>query len=139
MTLLIGVNDQYQRKSLVEYRKEFTSLLKKSIKFAGGRPGRVFVLSIPDYSVTPFANHSDRSKIAREIDMFNRENKKISAAFRVNYLNVTAETRKAAFDRTLIAYDGLHFSGKEHAVWANLLAPMVSRVLKSPVSGQNAD
>jgi lysophospholipase L1-like esterase len=139
VSLLIGVNDQYKRKSLVEYRKEFTLLLKKSIKFAGGRPQRVFVLSIPDYSVTPFANHSDRSKIAREIDMFNRENKKISMAFKVNYLNVTAETRKAAYDRTLIAYDDLHFSGKEHGVWANMLAPMVSRVLKSSLSAPTAD
>lgn len=130
VSLLIGVNNQYQRKSLAEYRKEFTSLLQKSIKFAGGRPKRVFVLSIPDYSVTPFATHSDRNKIAREIDMFNRENKRISAAYKVNYLNVTSETRKAAYDPTLIAYDGLHFSGKEHAIWATLLTPMVTSVLK---------
>jgi lysophospholipase L1-like esterase len=136
VSLLIGVNDQYKRKTLAEYRKEFTALLKKSIRFAGGRPQRVFVLSIPDYSVTPFATHSDRNKIAREIDLFNKENKRISLAFKVNYLYVTAETRKAAYDRTLIAYDGLHFSGKEHAIWANMLAPMVSKVLKSPTPDQ---
>lgn len=130
VSLLIGVNNQYQRRSLAEYRSEFTFLLKRSIRLAGNRPGRVFVLSIPDYSVTPFARNSDRSKIAREIDLFNRENKRIANLYKVNYLNVTPESRKAANDKSLIAYDDLHFSGKEYAIWASMLAPMITKALR---------
>lgn len=130
VSLLIGVNNQYQRRSLAEYRTQFTFLLRKSIKLAGNRPSRVFVLSIPDYSVTPFARNADRNLIAREIDMFNKENKRISALYKVNYLNVTSESRKAAYDKSLIAYDDLHFSGKEYSIWASMLAPMITKVLK---------
>lgn len=60
VSLLIGVNNQYLGLSLEEYRTEFTALLQRSIELAGNNPDRVFVLSIPDYSVTPFAAASDR-------------------------------------------------------------------------------
>ncbi|MEO6914529.1 MAG: GDSL-type esterase/lipase family protein [Chitinophagaceae bacterium] len=130
VSLLIGVNDQYQRRSLTEYRNHFTILLKKSIKLAGNRPSRVFVLSIPDYSVTPFANNYDRDKISREIDMFNRENKRIAGMYKVNYLNITPESRKAFMNKSLVAYDDLHFSGKEYSIWASMLVPMITKVLK---------
>ena len=60
VSLLIGVNNQYQGKSIGEYKTEFTLLLNRAIQYAGGKPTHVFVLSIPDYSVTPFASGSDK-------------------------------------------------------------------------------
>jgi lysophospholipase L1-like esterase len=57
VTLLIGVNDQYQGFDTGGYRTRFTQLLQESIAFAGNNPSHVFVLSIPDYSVTPFAQN----------------------------------------------------------------------------------
>ncbi len=138
VTLLIGVNNQYQRRSMEEYRIQFTSLLKKAIRFAGNRPGRVIVLSIPDYSVTPFANNSDREKIAHEINSFNLINRQISAACHVSYLNITNESRKAAKDHSLIAYDDLHFSGKEYSIWTSLLVPMISVALKKNAESNTA-
>ncbi|HEY4156270.1 MAG TPA: GDSL-type esterase/lipase family protein, partial [Puia sp.] len=51
VTLLIGVNNQYQGGSEDNYRQEFTQLLKQSIQLAGDRPSHVIVISIPDYSV----------------------------------------------------------------------------------------
>jgi len=130
VTLLIGVNNQYQRRSVDEYRAQFSLLLKKAIRFAGNRPARVVVLSIPDYSVTPFANNSNKEKISREINLFNSINRRLSAAYHVNYLNITTESRKAARDHSLIAYDDLHFSGKEYCIWTSLLAPVISEALK---------
>ena len=56
VSLLIGVNNQYQGRSQAEYNSEFTNLLNTAIRYAGNRPSRVAVLSIPDWSVTPFAN-----------------------------------------------------------------------------------
>lgn len=55
VTLLIGVNNQYRRLPLSEYETEFRQLLQYAVNRAGGNPKRVIVLSIPDYSVTPFA------------------------------------------------------------------------------------
>jgi lysophospholipase L1-like esterase len=130
VTLLIGVNNQYQGKSQSQYNTEFTFLLNKAIQLAGNKKNRVVVLSIPDYSVTPFAAAADKTKIAAEIDAFNAINYQIASSVGVNYLNITGYTRLASNDPSLIAYDGLHPSGKEYKVWADTLAPMIQRALR---------
>ncbi len=129
VTLLIGVNNQYQGKPISNYKTEFTTLLQRSIELAGNKADHVIVISVPDYSVTPFAASSDRATIARGIDSFNEANKQIAASFQVKYLNVTDESRKAAVDNSLIAADGLHFSGKEYTVWTSLLVPVAAQIL----------
>ena len=88
------------------------------------------MLSIPDYSVTPFAQYRDTARIAGQIDSFNCINARISAEYHVNYLNVTAESRKAAADRSLIANDGLHFSGKEYGIWTNMMMPILKEMMR---------
>lgn len=127
VTLLIGVNNQYQGRSLDEYKTEFTWLLNRAILYANNRPTHVFVLSIPDYSLTPFAQTSDTAKIAREVAQFNIENKKIALQLGVNYLNITPISREP--DPELLAGDGLHPSGKQYKRWADLLAPMIKNVI----------
>lgn len=125
VTLLIGVNNQYQGRSQSEYRDQFTTLLQRAILLAGSRTTHVIVISIPDYSVTPFARGHNTAYIAAQIDSFNGINKAIADSYKVAYVNVTAESRKAANDPSLIAGDGLHFSGKEYAIWASMLAPLM--------------
>ena len=127
VSLLIGVNDQYQGKSLDEYKTRFTHLLEKSIQLAGNNADHVIVLSIPDYSVTPFAKHSDTGFITTQIDLFNATNKEIAFSYHVNYLDVTQLSRKAGTDPSLVARDGLHFSAKEYAFWSDLLAQVIKK------------
>ncbi len=130
VTLLIGVNNQYQGRSKLEYKDQFTRLLQQAISLAGGKASHVIVLSIPDYSVTPFANErNDKSVIAAQIDSFNAINKEISQNYNTGYLYITDETRKAFTDHTLIASDGLHYSGKEYAIWAGKLAADIEKIL----------
>jgi len=130
VSLLIGVNNQYQGKSQSEYKDQFTLLLQNSIKLAGGKASHVIVISIPDYSVTPFANASNKKLISRQIDSFNMINKKVSDVYKVNYLCITDETRKAYADETLLAFDGLHYSGKEYGIWADKLAVQIIKILQ---------
>jgi len=130
VTLLIGVNNQYQHKTEQEYADEFLILLNKAIQYAGNNKKRVIVLSIPDYSVTPYASGSDKALIAKEIDEFNAINKKIAMQAAVNYIDITGFTRMAATNASLIATDGLHPSGIEYAIWANQLLPVVKIALK---------
>jgi len=129
VTLLIGVNDQYQHLSQDNYKIKFAAVLNTAIAFARGDTSRVFVLSIPDYGVTPFANGQD-SVIGPQIDQFNAINKAISLVAGVNYLDITAISRLAAGDRSLIASDGLHPSGKMYGMWVQQLEPMVAARLK---------
>jgi len=130
VTLLIGVNDQYQGLTEDNYKIKFSEVLNTAIAFANGATNRVFVLSIPDYGVTPFAGGRD-SVIGPEIDQFNAINKAISLKAGVNYLDITAISRTAANDPTLIADDGLHPSGKMYLLWVNQLAPIVAAKLKN--------
>ena len=128
VTLLIGVNDQYEGLTLTHYRTNFITLLHTAITFAGGDSTRVFVLSIPDYGVTPFAMGRD-SIIGPQIDQFNAINKQESINAGVNYLDITAISREAATDTSLIASDGLHPSGKMYMLWIDQLGPMVLKRL----------
>jgi len=130
VSLLIGVNNQYQGRDTAEYRVQFTQCLQNAIRLAGNRKNRVFVLSIPDYSVTPFAKSLDRKRIAAEIDGFNRINRQVCDSAGVAWMDVTQSSREALTDRSLIASDSLHFSGKEYAKWAARLAPLIESAIK---------
>jgi hypothetical protein len=129
VSLLIGVNNQYQGRSQAEYRTEFTNLLNLAIRYAGNRPSRVAVLSIPDWSVTPFATGRDTALIRNQIDSFNVINKQITLANGVHYIDITPSTREALTDLTLLAGDRLHPSGKEYKKWSTLLAAFMKTVL----------
>lgn len=130
VTLLIGVNNQYRDRDLENYKNEFALLLNKAILFANGRTRRVFVLSIPDWGTTPFAEGRDRKAIAAAIDQFNMANRAIAMAYRCHYIDITASTRKHGSDASFLTPDQLHYSGKEYREWAALLAPAVAAVLK---------
>jgi lysophospholipase L1-like esterase len=130
VTLLIGVNNQYRGRVVENYRQEFTQLLDQSIVFANGHTQNVFVLSIPDWGVTPFAQGTDRQKVAREIDAYNASNKDITLAHKCNYLDITDSTRKNGTTREYLAEDGLHPSAREYTIWAERLTPMIVKILK---------
>ncbi|RAI99413.1 lysophospholipase L1-like esterase [Chitinophaga skermanii] len=130
VTLLIGVNDQYRGRPVADYEPAFKSLLEQAIRFAGGHNSRVFVLSIPDWGVTPFAEGRDRQQIGQQIDQYNAVNKKIALQYGITYLDITPNTRLATTDATLVAEDGLHPSGKAYQAWSHALAPLIAKALQ---------
>lgn len=129
VTLLIGVNNQYRGRDLENYRTEFNQLLNRAIDFAGKDKQKVIVISIPDWSVTPFAADRDTAKIAKEIDQFNAVNFEETNKAGVKYVDVTAISRKAKNDTSLLAEDGLHPSGKMYTLWVQEIFPEASPIL----------
>lgn len=129
VTLLIGVNNQYRGRDIDNYKQEYTQLIETAIRYANGKREHVFVLSIPDWGVTPFAKGRDKIKIAHEIDTYNNACKEITVAHKCHYLDITDSTRKNGNNPEYLAGDGLHPSGKEYQIWAERLAPMVANVL----------
>lgn len=123
VTLLIGVNNQYRGYPLATYEQEFKQLLALAIHFASGDASKVRVISIPDWGVTPFAlkEARDAAQVADEIDAYNGINKLVTMAAGVTYIDITADSRLAANDLTLLASDGLHPSGKMYAGWVDQL------------------
>lgn len=130
VTLLIGVNNQYRGREAEGYRPEFMHLLQRAIGYAGNRPERVIVVSIPDWGMTPFGRH--RENVAAEIDAFNAVNRAETLRVGAHYVDITPISRKAIYDPALIANDGLHPSGKMYARWVKLILPIAVKALRVP-------
>lgn len=120
VSLLIGVNNQYQGGTAESYAPEFENLLNRAISLAGGDKRRVFVVSIPDYGFTPFGR-GNQATITAGINTFNFVNRSISEAKGVTYINITEISRQGLDKPELVASDGLHPSGKMYTEWVKLI------------------
>jgi lysophospholipase L1-like esterase len=133
VSLLIGVNNQYRGGDIEVYRAEFRALVQRAVGFAGGEAGRVFVVSIPDWGVTPFAAEDIRSpeQIGEQIDAFNAVARAEAERAGVSFVDITPYSRTAAADPSLVAPDGLHPSGAMYAGWTERVLPSVLAALNS--------
>jgi lysophospholipase L1-like esterase len=90
----------------------------------------VVVLSIPDYSVTPFAREKDPERVAHEVDIFNATNRAVAAQYKVHYADITPGSREASGDPELVAADGLHPSAHEYKKWAQIVSAILAEGTK---------
>lgn len=128
VSLLIGVNNQFQGQSIDQFRIDFHELLLKSIAYTGGRANRVFVLSIPDWGCTIFGSGS-REEIGKSIDKFNLVVKEECLKEKILFIDITQLSRQALTDPTMLASDNLHYSAKMHQMWVNEARPKVKLLL----------
>jgi lysophospholipase L1-like esterase len=129
VTLQIGVNNQYRGRGLDEYAVQFDTLLERAIALAGGRAGRVLVVSIPDWGVTRFAREQRRDpvRIARELDDFNACARDLAASRSVRFVDITPISRRHP---DMVAADGLHPSAEQYGLWVEAIAPVVREALR---------
>ena len=125
VTLLIGVNNQYQGKSIEQYAIEFEDLLKTAIRLAKGKKENVLVVSIPDYGYTPFGKPK-QPDITKAIDSFNYVNKDCTDKAGVRYVNITDISRQGLEKAELVADDGLHPSGKMYSLWVERIVMAIT-------------
>jgi len=132
VTLLIGVNNQFQGVGFSVYEKEFPELVNQSIALAKGNKKRVMVLSIPDYTFTTFGQNYRNPEITSiEIDRYNAFTKKYCEDNSITYINITDITRNGINDPKLVAKDGLHPSETAYSLFVERLLPKVISVLKN--------
>jgi acyl-CoA thioesterase-1 len=133
VTLLIGVNNQYQHIAFSVYEKEFPVLIKKAIALAKGDKKNVIVLSIPDYAYTPFASgfgESGRTKITAEINQYNTFAENYCMLNSITFVSITDITRQGLNNASLIAADGLHPSELAYKMFVEKMLPKVKIVLQ---------
>lgn len=116
ITLLIGVNDQYDGVSISVFLRNFQEVLTLIEHTWPDVP--VIVLSIPDYGVTPFGMEKPETT-AREIDQFNSM---IAAEIAVreaqfHYVDITTHYRKIGGQAKSLAPDQLHPSKTVYQHW----------------------
>ena len=132
VSLLIGVNDQYQGFEPLGYGERFAALLSTAIDLAGGDTSNVFVVSIPDYAFTPFGG--GRQDISRDIDRFNDTARMIAEQNGIPFYNITELSRRGLAEPILVAGDELHPSGVQYRRWVEevLLAEVAAQLRRHP-------
>lgn len=116
VSLLIGVNNQFQGLSLEKYKEEYEVLLDRAIALTGGNPSHVFVLSIPDYGYTPYGS-TNQMGISQELMLFNEACRSITLSKGVSHCNITPISQQWPAIDKLIASDNLHPSGFQYQLW----------------------
>lgn len=123
VSLLIGVNNQYRGRSIENFETEFIQLLDRSVTLGNQKGANVFVLSIPDWGVMPFAEGRNRKQIALEIDQFNAVIQTVCRNRNIAFFDITSISREAETNPILVANDGLHPSGEMYARWVDTVLP----------------
>jgi len=121
VTLQIGANDVFRRRSQQRYEQDLSALLDLAFARAGGDPKRVVVVSIPDFSVMPAAR--GRTDLAAIVRRFNGAAKALVERRGAHWVSVVASSRRMADEPELRAADDLHPSGAIYGLWAELIDP----------------
>ncbi|MFC0777753.1 SGNH/GDSL hydrolase family protein [Flavobacterium sp. HJSW_4] len=132
VTLLIGVNNQYQHKSFSVYEKEFPELVNKAIMLAKGDRKNVVVISIPDYAYTPFGQAiagNQSSTISTEINQYNTFAENYCSNNQIAFVSITEITREGLNNPSLVASDGLHPSEAAYKMFVYKMMPKIKSAL----------
>lgn len=121
VSLMIGVNDQYQGRSLAQFPSGLTQLVQQAIRLAGNQPERVLMLSIPDWSVSPFGRDI-AAQVSPAIKSFNGVSALVAGHAQVQWVDISDLVERARNSERYIADDGLHFSVHMHQLWAERVA-----------------
>ena len=132
VSILIGVNNQYQGRPIEEYEQELEEIFTRAISRSKTGASGVFAVSIPDYGATPFGA-SKFEEIAKEIEEFNTVFKRITEVHEVAFYNITPISKRAENDPDLVANDGLHPSGKMYSLWVSEFLDELAEKLTSKI------
>ena len=125
VTLLIGVNNQFQNRPFDVYEDEFTMLVNTAITLANGNSNKVIVVSIPDYAYTPFGQGSSNpSQISTEIDQYNSFAESHCNQNNITFVNITDITREGINNPDLVASDNLHPSELAYTKFVERILPV---------------
>ena len=116
ISLLIGVNNQFNSRPLSEFEDDLNEILTE-INYLKKGNSKVIVISIPDWGYSPYGSGYDRERISDEIDQFNNILKKFSEQNNLNFVDVTQISRLAIKEPNLIAEDKLHPSKLMYSEW----------------------
>ncbi|WP_203256030.1 SGNH/GDSL hydrolase family protein [Hyunsoonleella ulvae] len=121
VTLLIGVNNQFQGRPFDLFEKEFPELVTEAIKYASGKKKNLIVISIPDYAFTPFGKAN--SAISQGINLYNDYTRTYCEANNITYVFITDITRQGIEKPELVASDGLHPSTLAYSKFVTRILP----------------
>ena len=117
ISLLIGVNNQFNSRPIDEFEEDLNKLMDE-MKRIKKNDGSIIIISIPDWGYTPFGESSDMSDISEQINLFNSSLRKFATTNGLKYVDVTEISRRGINEPDLITNDNLHPSGVMYLEWA---------------------
>jgi len=117
ISLLIGVNNQFNSRPIDEFEEDLNKLMDE-MKRIKKNDGNIIIISIPDWGYTPFGESNDMSDISEKINLFNSSLRKFASTNDLKYVDVTEISRRAINEPDLITNDNLHPSGIMYLEWA---------------------
>jgi lysophospholipase L1-like esterase len=129
-SVLIGVNDVVQGVPAATYSANVDRILDALLAWLA--PNRILTVAIPDYTVTPAgADYGDPRRQHDGIVTSNAVMARQSSARGVRFVDTFDLSLQAAQDRSLVASDGLHPSGRQYALWVGRIAPVVASLIET--------
>lgn len=129
VTLLIGVNNQFQNRPFSLYETELIQLIDTAVGLVGADPEKLIIVSIPDYAFTPFGQSFNPEKISSELDRYNEFAQQYSQANKLSYVYITDITRRGLDEQNLVAGDRLHPSALAYSQFVNRIMPLALKKL----------
>ena len=121
VTILIGVNDLVQGRSLESYGKSLTAIydVVAALELA---PGRVFAISIPNWSVVPAAaSFGDPGRLRRLTDDYNGLAQIEAQQRGFLWVDITSVSTSRHGTPGWISSDQLHPGDIQYAAWADVI------------------
>lgn len=131
VSLLIGVNNQYQNKPFKKFKAEFEDLLQTAISLCSEDEKGVFVVGIPDYSLSEFAQDKKLKNVSSQLKRYNRYIEKISQSYGVAYYPLQKLSKPLHKNKAMLAEDLLHPSAKQYEVWVDSFKGKVAEQLNT--------
>ncbi len=126
-TLLIGVNNQYRGRDVDTFLPDLEKLISLGLEKCDGRTDRLYVLSIPDWGLTPFAKDRETNRISKEIDTYNKAVHSLCESRKLAYFDITSWPRSSGKAMELVTADQLHPSREEYERWAQMVVEHIRR------------
>ena len=123
VTLLIGVNDVVRGARMDRYQANVDAILGRLL--AEVPADRIVVVSIPDYTLTPAGGEfGDPTQQSEAIVQANEIMRAAADVRGIAFVDISSVASQVSTDRSLVANDGLHPSGKQYSMWVDLIAPV---------------
>lgn len=131
VSLLIGVNNQFQKKPFRTFKIDFEDLLKTAIVLSSKNEKGVFVVGIPDYSLSKFAKDKNLRRVSSRLKRYNRFIQKMSQEYNVAFYPLQNLSKSLHKNQKMLAKDGLHPSAKQYKVWVDSFKHKVADKIKN--------
>lgn len=124
VSLLIGVNNQYQGKSRNEYITELELLIKIGIQKVKNTK-HFFLMTIPNYGDTPFGN-TWHSYITKDLNWYNTQIIKLGNKYQLPIVDITSVSKETKVNEKLLTSDLLHPSKQLYSFWVQEIMTVIN-------------